>query len=663
MAFYKSKFTGEEIDQRLAQGTFDDAVKAGFTGTKEQFDQLLAKIQETTNAAEASQPAESDKLETVNKNIVDAINEIQVEVNTKQPAGDYATKTELTENVTVIKNDMVGRKTPEGGEIFNLYEGPLANLAPSLDAHAEGRGTHAKGEHSHAEGRETRAIGMGAHVEGKGSSVEGQYSHAEGVNNTVTGNFSHAEGNNNRVEGQNAHAEGYGNIVYGNWEHAEGRYNVSHHEGTVYKDQTVHSVGIGITANSRQNAHEIMKNGDHYILGIGGYDGDNYQDADTLQDVVNKQSSDIETLKSAGYQTAEQVESTVNSKIDELTGAAPEALDTLKEIGDALNNDPNFAATMTTELSKKVDKVEGKQLSTEDYTTAEKEKLASLKNYDDTSLRSELQQTETGVATANSEIQKLKSGKQSIQDETLQTTDKTVVGAINELLAKVQELKQDSGSNLNIIGELQTNDPGYMISNELLSIIKENLDKIDSNKQNCVRIVFNQETYSDSSVVGPVTIYSFFSFDLLYRTDMIKGSCILENSVLHIGTAEPSETTVKLVKIGTDGNDPTIKIPMASDNNEIFYKVLKSYGYDFISKITEGTLTGYYLNDDTWVSKSFTFNTFWIEATTPSLIYDGKIILENEEINLSELYVPSNLEEEFNQQIAEFGELPEFPTE
>ena len=61
--------------------------------------------------------------------------------------------------------------------------------------------------------------------------------------------------------------------------------------------------------------------------------------------------------------------------------------------------------------------------------------------YDDTQLRNELQQTETGVATANTEIEKLKSGKQSIQDETLQTTNKTVVGAINELLVKVQELE------------------------------------------------------------------------------------------------------------------------------------------------------------------------------------------------------------------------------
>ena len=80
----------------------------------------------------------------------------------------------------------------------------------------------------------------------------------------------------------------------------------------------------------------------------------------------------------------------------------------------ALKSDiPNMSGyATTTELGNKVDKLEGKQLSTEDYTTEEKEKLASLENYDDSSLRNELQQTETGVATANSEIEKLKSGKQ-----------------------------------------------------------------------------------------------------------------------------------------------------------------------------------------------------------------------------------------------------------
>lgn len=71
----------------------------------------------------------------------------------------------------------------------------------------------------------------------------------------------------------------------------------------------------------------------------------------------------------------------IDSRITALVGAAPEALDTLKEIADALNNDPDFAATMTTQLSGKVDKIEGKGLSTEDFTAELKAKLEGITGY------------------------------------------------------------------------------------------------------------------------------------------------------------------------------------------------------------------------------------------------------------------------------------------
>lgn len=45
--YYTSKhYSCEEIDRRLLQGTYDDAIKAGFTGSKEDFDHLLANLKE-----------------------------------------------------------------------------------------------------------------------------------------------------------------------------------------------------------------------------------------------------------------------------------------------------------------------------------------------------------------------------------------------------------------------------------------------------------------------------------------------------------------------------------------------------------------------------------------------------------------------------------------
>ena len=52
----------------------------------------------------------------------------------------------------------------------------------------------------------------------------------------------------------------------------------------------------------------------------------------------------------------------VDGKVADLVASAPETLDTLKELADALGNDADFATTITTSIGNKVDKEEGKSL-------------------------------------------------------------------------------------------------------------------------------------------------------------------------------------------------------------------------------------------------------------------------------------------------------------
>lgn len=68
----------------------------------------------------------------------------------------------------------------------------------------------------------------------------------------------------------------------------------------------------------------------------------------------------------------------VDEEIEKVIGAAPEALDTLQELADALGQDPNFATTVTNAIGQKVDKVSGKGLSTNDFTNALQTKLNNL---------------------------------------------------------------------------------------------------------------------------------------------------------------------------------------------------------------------------------------------------------------------------------------------
>ena len=101
--------------------------------------------------------------------------------------------------------------------------------------------------------------------------------------------------------------------------------------------------------------------------------------------------SDGKTLveKLAEIQTGGQVdlsgyatEAYVQQQLEALIGGAPEALDTLKELAAALGDNADFASTMVQELAKKVDKVEGQRLITDE----EAAKLAGLQNYDDAAL-------------------------------------------------------------------------------------------------------------------------------------------------------------------------------------------------------------------------------------------------------------------------------------
>ncbi|MDE6502046.1 MAG: hypothetical protein K2L10_08185 [Ruminococcus sp.] len=125
--------------------------------------------------------------------------------------------------------------------------------------------------------------------------------------------------------------------------------------------------------------------------------------------------------------TKSETDQLIISKVAEIVSNAPEDFDTLKEIADWIESHEDSASAMnsaisanTTAINNKVDKISGKQLSTNDYTTAEKEKLAGLENYDDTEIR------------------------QSVDD--LQTTkaDKTDLETLRE---RVDNMSENSGGN------------------------------------------------------------------------------------------------------------------------------------------------------------------------------------------------------------------------
>lgn len=89
-----------------------------------------------------------------------------------------------------------------------------------------------------------------------------------------------------------------------------------------------------------------------------------------------------------------------NGKVDKVTGKQLSTEDYTTEektklAGLSNYNDTQVKADITALQTGKVDKVTGKQLSTEDFTTTEKNKLAGLSNYDDTQVQADITALQT----------------------------------------------------------------------------------------------------------------------------------------------------------------------------------------------------------------------------------------------------------------------------
>ena len=88
-----------------------------------------------------------------------------------------------------------------------------------------------------------------------------------------------------------------------------------------------------------------------YAPKVHNHDDRYYTESEINTKITNLQTADANNLKTAKDYT--------DTKVAALVDSAPETLDTLKELSDALGNDANFAATMATNLGNKADKNHG----------------------------------------------------------------------------------------------------------------------------------------------------------------------------------------------------------------------------------------------------------------------------------------------------------------
>lgn len=126
-----------------------------------------------------------------------------------------------------------------------------------------------------------------------------------------------------------------------------------------------------------------------------------------------------------------EIKTVVNTNADELD-TANQNIENLQNRVTTLETDNTTNKSNISNLqNNKVDKIKGKGLSTNDYTTEEKEKLAGLENYNDTEIKQDISNIKEEQATQNENI-KNNTDKNTEQDNIIQKLKDTLVHKISE---------------------------------------------------------------------------------------------------------------------------------------------------------------------------------------------------------------------------------------
>lgn len=181
-----------------------------------------------------------------------------------------------------------------------------------------------------------------------------------------------------------------------------------------------------------------------------------------IEEFANRITNVSQLVNDSKFQTEEEVKAAIESII----GSAPDVLDTLKEIAEALGNDPNFATTITKKLAALAEQI---NQEIEDRTEAvsqvqgdldtKYQELSSKITLQGENLNKEISDRKEADAAMKSEITNLGTSLTALGTELRQIINQnyqTLQQQIRAQDALIQENTQAIQTNLSLIQSLQT---------------------------------------------------------------------------------------------------------------------------------------------------------------------------------------------------------------
>lgn len=183
---------------------------------------------------------------------------------------------------------------------------------------------------------------------------------------------------------------------------------------------------------------------------------------EAIEEFANRITNVSQLVNDSKFQTEEEVK----AAIEGIIGSAPDVLDTLKEIADALGNDPNFATTITKKLAALAEQI---NQEVEDRTNAvsqvqgdldtKYQELSSKITLQGENLNKEISDRKEADAARKSEITSLGTSLTALGTELRQIVNQnyqTLQQQIRAQDALIQENTQSIQTNLSLIQSLQT---------------------------------------------------------------------------------------------------------------------------------------------------------------------------------------------------------------
>lgn len=274
---------------------------------------------------------------------------------------------------------------------------------------------------------------------------------------------------------------------------------------------------------------------------------------DGIEEKANYITKLSELVNDMDFQNEEQV----NAAIQKIVGSAPEVLDTLKEIADALGNDPNFATTITKKLAalteeinqEKEDRIAGDAANSAEVATEKADRIAA-----DTALETKLKEYIDNKSTAgdtalnvvkdnlNKEIQDRKDADAAIQaslDKEIadrKTADEAYTVSLNNVNKRVSELALSIQDSINTL------------RNELTEQVNANTTAIATNQHDIER---NSEAITNlTKIVGDnyKEVKDMINEEIVDRTNADSGlSSHIDNVNIDLNTERVERTAADQV--------------------------------------------------------------------------------------------------------------------